>query len=64
MCYSILNLKKRYKEVKPWKILQQNIMIFLDNYEMVIEQPAQIQNEYGVSEEVVVLDGEEVKVEV
>ena len=35
-------------------------MIFLDNYEMVIEQPAQIQNEYGVSEEVVVLDGEEV----
>ena len=39
-------------------------MIFLDNHEMVIEQPAQIQNEYGVSEEVVVLDGEEVNVKV
>ena len=46
------------------EILQQGIMILLDNYEMVIEHPAQIQNETGGSEEVVVFDVEEVEVEV
>ena len=53
-----------YKEVKLWKILQQSIMIFLDNSEMVIEQPAQIQNEAGGYEDVEVLDGKQVEVEV
>ena len=56
--------RKRYKEVKRWKILQKSIMILLDTSEMVIEQPAQIQNEDGGYEEVVVLDGGEVEVEV
>ena len=53
---------KRYKEVKPWKILQQGIMILIDNSDMVIEQPEKIQNESGGSEEVVVLDVKEVEV--
>ena len=56
--------EKMYKEVKLWKILQQSIMIFLDNSEMVIEQPAQIQNEAGGYEDVEVLDGKQVEVEV
>ena len=38
-------------------------MILLDNSEMVIEQPAQIQNEVGGSGDVVVVDGKEVGVE-
>ena len=46
------------------EILQQSIMTLLDNYEMLIEQPAQIQNEAGGSEEIVFLDGEVVEVEV
>ena len=39
-------------------------MILLDNSVMVIEQPAQNQNEDGGSEEVVVLDGGQIEVEV
>ena len=39
-------------------------MILLDDYEIVIEQPAQIQNKARGYDEVVVLDGEEVEVQV
>ena len=44
--------------------MQQSIMILIDNYELVIEQPAHIQNESGGSEGVVVLYGGEFEVEV
>ena len=44
--------------------MQKSIMILLDNYDMVIEHPSQIQNEAYGYEEVVVLDVEEVEVEV
>ena len=56
--------QKSYKEVKPRENPQQSIIILLDNSDKVIEQPSQIRNEAGGSEEVVVLDGEEVEVEV
>ena len=39
-------------------------MILIDNFEMITEQPAQIKNESGSSEQLVVLDGEEVEFEV
>ena len=39
-------------------------MILLDDYEMVIEYSAQIQNKSGGSEEVVILNGEEIEFEV
>ena len=40
--------RKRFKELKPWKIMQESIMILLDNSEMVIDQAEKIKMKLGV----------------